>query len=72
MNEMDLQLARAMVDLELEENTPKKTAITKMHDKQQTFRYACWQFVLSFKSCFIETNGHFIDLTVSIDWKKDR
>lgn len=37
MNEMDLQLARAMVDLELEENTPKKTAITKMHDKQQTF-----------------------------------
>lgn len=41
MNEMDLQLARAMVDLELEENIPKKTAITKMHDKQQTFRYAC-------------------------------
>lgn len=39
MNERDLQLARAIVDLELDENIPKKTAVTKMHDKQQTFRY---------------------------------
>lgn len=39
MNERDLQLARAIVDLELDENVPKKTAVTKMHDKQQTFRY---------------------------------
>lgn len=38
MNERDLQLARAIVDLELDENIPKKTAVTKMHDKQQTFR----------------------------------
>ncbi|XP_043528906.1 NAD kinase-like isoform X2 [Frieseomelitta varia] len=37
MNERDLQLARAIVDLELDENVPKKTAVTKMHDKQQTF-----------------------------------
>ena len=38
MNERDLQLARAMVDLELDENASKKTIVIKMHDKQQTFR----------------------------------
>lgn len=38
MNERDLQLARAMVDLELDESTPKKTAVSRMQDKQQTFR----------------------------------
>ncbi|XP_017875500.1 NAD kinase-like isoform X3 [Ceratina calcarata] len=37
MNERDLQLARAMVDLELDETAPNKTAVSKMHDKQQTF-----------------------------------
>ncbi|KAG7209821.1 hypothetical protein KM043_011431 [Ampulex compressa] len=31
------QLAKAMVDLELDENTPKKTAVSRMQDKQQTF-----------------------------------
>ncbi|KOX79573.1 NAD kinase [Melipona quadrifasciata] len=37
MNERDLQLARAIVDFELDENIQKKTAVTKMQDKQQTF-----------------------------------
>lgn len=38
MNERDLQLAKAMVDLEMDESVPKKTAVSKMQDKQQTFR----------------------------------
>ena len=38
MNERDLHLAKAMVGLELNEGKPKNTAVTRMHDKQQTFR----------------------------------
>ncbi|OXU25717.1 hypothetical protein TSAR_005551 [Trichomalopsis sarcophagae] len=38
MNESDLHLAKAIVDLEQAgEVTPKKTPISRMQDKQQTF-----------------------------------
>ncbi|XP_050450171.1 NAD kinase isoform X3 [Cataglyphis hispanica] len=38
MDEKSLQLAKAMVDAELCQNAPAKTAVSRMHDKQQTFR----------------------------------
>nr|KAF7438315.1 hypothetical protein H0235_000706 [Vespula pensylvanica] len=38
MDESDLQLAKAMASLEVEENTPSKTVVSRMQDKQQTFR----------------------------------
>lgn len=38
MDEKNLQLAKAIADVELSENTTEKTAVSKMHDKQQTFR----------------------------------
>lgn len=38
MNERDLQLAKAIVDMQLEDNSSKKTAVSRMQDKQQTFR----------------------------------
>ena len=37
MNESDLQLARAIVDLE-PAGQPKKTQLSRMQDKQQTLR----------------------------------
>ncbi|XP_011876637.1 PREDICTED: NAD kinase-like isoform X4 [Vollenhovia emeryi] len=37
MDEQNLELAQAMADMELSENTSEKTVVSKMHDKQQTF-----------------------------------
>ena len=39
MDEKNLQLADATADMELNEDTEKvKTVVSKLHDKQQTFR----------------------------------
>ncbi|KMQ97336.1 nad kinase-like protein [Lasius niger] len=38
MDEKDLELARAMVDAKLDGNSPQKTVVSRMHDKQKTFR----------------------------------
>jgi len=40
MDEKNLQLARALANVKLNEKemTAKKTPVSKMHDKQQTFK----------------------------------
>lgn len=44
MDEKNLNLARAMVDLGI--NDSKKSVVTKMQDKQQLFRFVCLNFTL--------------------------
>lgn len=38
MDEKNLQLAKAMADMDTNDNTPEKTVVSKMNEKQQTFR----------------------------------
>lgn len=38
MDEKNLQPAKAMADMELNENMPEKTVVSKMNDKQQILR----------------------------------